>query len=116
MSEAVYYRNDPVVVECIIDNPELPSSHGKVYKGVIDIEEDVLVTCDEVFESFLFKGEYEIVEEAKATREAIAICKAKQDVKWLSERGIAPSSNATKRRAQIIECLKEEKNDGRTEW
>lgn len=44
-------------------------------------------------------------------KQAIAICKAKQDKQWLSERGITPSSNATKRRAQIIECLKEEKND-----
>ena len=44
-------------------------------------------------------------------KQAIAICKAKQDKQWLSERGITPSSNAAKRRAQIIECLKEEKND-----
>ena len=50
-------------------------------------------------------------EDALYQKQAIAICKAKQDKQWLSERGITPSSNATKRRAQIIECLKEEKND-----
>ena len=51
------------------------------------------------------------MEEASYEKQAIAICKAKQDKQWLSERGITPSSNAIKRRAQIIECLKEEKND-----
>jgi len=62
-SKAVYYRNDPVVVKFIVDDEGLPFTKDKLYPGVIDIEEDVLVTCDEGFESFLFKGEYEIVEE-----------------------------------------------------
>lgn len=47
-------------------------------------------------------------EEALYQKQAIAICKAKQDKQWLSERGITPNSNAAKRRAQIIEKLKEE--------
>lgn len=50
-------------------------------------------------------------EESRVHKKAIAICKAKQDKQWLSDRGITPSSNATKRRAQIIECLKEGNND-----
>lgn len=49
--------------------------------------------------------------EALLVKKVIAICKAKQDKQWLSERGITPSSNAAKRRAQIIEYLKEGSND-----
>lgn len=47
-------------------------------------------------------------EEAKATKVAIELCKTKQDVKWLSERGLIPEKSAPKRRTQIIEVLKEE--------
>lgn len=45
-------------------------------------------------------------EEARAIKQAIEICKTKQDKKWLEERGIEPASNAAKRRVQIEEELK----------
>ena len=47
-------------------------------------------------------------EEAKATREAIAICKARQDVSWLEDKGITPAKNQAGRRKQIIDKLREE--------
>lgn len=49
--------------------------------------------------------------EALLIKKAIEIQNTKQDKQWLSERGITPSSNAAKRRAQIIEKLKEEDDD-----
>lgn len=50
-------------------------------------------------------------EEAKATREAIAICRNKQDTKWLEEKGISPAKNQAGRRTQIIDILREESED-----
>lgn len=47
-------------------------------------------------------------EDAMIEKEAIAICKAKQDVEWLKERGIKPDKNGLKRRVQIIKELKSE--------
>lgn len=44
-------------------------------------------------------------EQALATKQAIAIIKAKNDRKWLEERGITPETNQAKRRIQIIEEL-----------
>lgn len=45
-------------------------------------------------------------EEASYTKEAIAICKAKGDIKWLEQRGIKPDKNGLKRRGQIIKQLR----------
>ena len=46
-------------------------------------------------------------EEAAISKKAIAICKG--DVKlWLEQRGVTPASNATKRRQQVMEVLKDE--------
>ena len=50
-------------------------------------------------------------EQAVIEKEAIAICKAKQDVDWLKERGIKPDKNGLKRRGQIIKALMEEKEN-----
>ena len=44
-------------------------------------------------------------EEARATKEAIAIQKQKQDVSWLKTAGIDPAKNAKERRQQIIDYL-----------
>ena len=49
-------------------------------------------------------------EEAVVEKEAIAICKAGNDKKWLTAKGIVPASNATKRRKQIVKYLLEEKH------
>jgi hypothetical protein len=43
--------------------------------------------------------------EARADKEAIAICKAKQDKQWLIDRGIKPESNAAKRKVQVRQEL-----------
>jgi hypothetical protein len=44
-------------------------------------------------------------DEAKATKEAIAIQKAKEDNQWLRARNIEPGRNAKARRQQIIDVL-----------
>ena len=50
-------------------------------------------------------------EEAKLEKEAIDICKNKQDVQWLKDHGILPAKNATLRRKQLVEAMtKETKN------
>lgn len=48
-------------------------------------------------------------DEAVIKKRAIQICNDKQDKRFLTERGITPGSNETKRRAQIEEVLKEGK-------
>ena len=45
-------------------------------------------------------------EEASYTKEAIAICKVKGDIRWLEGRGIKPDKNGLKRRGQIIKQLR----------
>ena len=47
-------------------------------------------------------------DEAKATKEAIAIQKAKEDNQWLRARNIEPGRNAKARRQQIIDVLLKE--------
>lgn len=44
--------------------------------------------------------------EASAIKQAIAICKAKQDREFLAAQGIVPASNAAGRRKQIEQILK----------
>ena len=46
-------------------------------------------------------------EEAAIRKKAISICK-EDDKLWLEQRGITPASNATKRRQQVMEVLKNE--------
>ena len=48
--------------------------------------------------------------EASAEKEAIAICKAKEDKQWLSDKGLTPATSAPKRRIQIVQYLKENSN------
>lgn len=47
-------------------------------------------------------------EQACAQRQAIAIVKSKQDLTWLTDRGIIPASSAPKRRVQIVQALTKE--------
>lgn len=46
-------------------------------------------------------------EHAKAIKQAIEICKAKQDKKFLIERGIKPAASAPGRRTQVENVLKD---------
>jgi hypothetical protein len=50
------------------------------------------------------------LEEAKAEKLAIALCKSKEDKQWLLDRNILPASSAPKRRIQIVEALTKEEN------
>lgn len=50
-------------------------------------------------------------EQASYEKIAIDLIKKKLDKSWLESRGTVPASNQTKRREQIIDLLKEEKED-----
>lgn len=50
-------------------------------------------------------------DEAVHQKLAIALVKEKKDLQWLKDRDIIPASSSTKRRAQILEILKEEKEN-----
>ena len=54
------------------------------------------------------KKGFSTLEEARADKAAIEICK-KDEKKWLQDRGIVPESNAKKRREQVFKYLIEEK-------
>jgi hypothetical protein len=51
-------------------------------------------------------------EEAQLRKQAIVIQDTKKDKEWLTERGIAPGKNSKIRKQQIIDRLREEKNNG----
>ncbi|MNY60034.1 hypothetical protein D3C86_1965410 [compost metagenome] len=47
-------------------------------------------------------------DEAKTEKFIIELCKNKQDVQWLKDKGFVPASNQTKRKEQIREVLTNE--------
>ena len=49
-----------------------------------------------------------VIQEAKAEKEAIALCRAKKDKAWLKKRKIEPESTVAKRRKQIVKILLQE--------
>lgn len=52
-------------------------------------------------------------ENARIVKIAIDLQRKKMDVAWLKSKGVVPASNQKKRREQIIQKLKEEKEDGK---
>jgi hypothetical protein len=52
-------------------------------------------------------------DEAKIDKQAIAIQDTKKDKEWLTERGITPGKNSKIRKQQLIDRLREEKNNDR---
>lgn len=73
---------------------------------------DLRLVCSDCNKLLAYADKYKIpLAHAKAEKEAIAISKSKKDKEWLIERGVAPASSAPKRRAQIVEILKEECNE-----
>lgn len=51
-------------------------------------------------------------EEAGYQKIAVSLIKKKMDKAWLKAKGVTPESSAEKRRIQIVELLKEEKENG----
>ena len=74
--------------------------------------DDLQILCVECHECKTLQEKQGLTwEEAKATKEAIRLQKAKLDTQWLKENGIIPASNSAKRRVQIVELLMEEKEN-----
>lgn len=79
-------------------------------EGIVMVNfDDLAVLCKPCHKIKTFSERTGVsIEDAKAEKEAIAICKAKKDKSFLEERGIVPASTAAKRRIQIEEYLKNE--------
>lgn len=106
---------------CVIADLEVDHKTGNHSLRSIDdlqkfVEGIVLITLDDL--QFVSKKAHRIksyaekegisFEEACIQKTAIEIAKAKKDKEWLMENGITPASNATARRQQIVEYLKNE--------
>lgn len=80
---------------------------GFVERLLYVTEDDLRLVCRDCNSALAFSDKYGVTyEEALYTKQAISICKAKQDIKWLEERGITPAKNQAGRRAQIIDVLR----------
>ena len=112
-------ENDFVLKEINVDHiipagqlNQTEDIQGFVERLLYVTEDDLRLVCKGCNSALAYADKHGIsFAEALLIKKAIEIQNTKQDKQWLSDRGITPSSNATKRRAQIIECLKEEKND-----
>lgn len=72
--------------------------------------EDLQLLCKDCHNDKSYADKHGVsLQEAKATRQAIAILKTKRDKEWLADRGLTPESNQAKRRVQIIEYLLKER-------
>ena len=73
---------------------------------LVVVEEDLRLICKGCNSALAYSDKQGIsFEEARATKEAIAIQKQKQDVSWLKSTGLTPAKNAKERRQQIIDYL-----------
>ncbi len=73
---------------------------------LVVVEEDLQLICKGCNSTLAYADKQGLsFEEAKATKQAIAIQKQKQDISWLKTAGITPASNAKARRQQIIDYL-----------
>lgn len=71
--------------------------------------EDLRIVCSDCNKTLALADRKKITyEEAKAERFAIALIKAKGEVKWLESRGLKPQSTSARRRLQVVERYKEE--------
>ncbi|CAM6592264.1 HNH endonuclease [Escherichia coli] len=80
-----------------------------VFRLIYVKEEDLRMVC-KLCNSILAYADKQGIsfEEAKAEKEAIALCRAKKDKAWLKKRKIEPESTVAKRRKQIVKILLQE--------
>ena len=80
-----------------------------VFRLIYVKEEDLRMVC-KLCNSILAYADKQGLsfEEAKAEKEAIALCRAKKDKAWLKKRKIEPESTVAKRRKQIVKILLQE--------
>ncbi|BDU12964.1 hypothetical protein [Escherichia phage phiWec187] len=72
-------------------------------------EDDLRVVCKQCNAILAYADKHDMTfREAKAEKEAIALCQSKKDKNWLTKRGISPESTVSKRRKQIVKILLDE--------
>ena len=111
-------ENDFVLKEINVDHiipagqlNQTEDIQGFVERLLYVTEDDLRLVCKGCNSALAYADKHSVsFTQALLIKKAIEIQNTKQDKQWLSERGITPSSNVTKRRAQIIECLKEGNN------
>lgn len=79
---------------------------GFIQRLIFVNEEDLRILCKECNVTLAYADKNGVsFEEAKAIKQAIAICKSKKDKDWLTARGVEPGSTIAKRREQIEQIL-----------
>ncbi|BDU13228.1 hypothetical protein [Escherichia phage phiWec190] len=87
-------------LQCFQDIPDF------VLRLIYVKEEDLRMVCKLCNSILAYADKQGISFEAAAVeKEAIAICQAKKDKKWLESKGVTPESTAAKRRKQIVQIL-----------
>lgn len=87
-------------LQCFQDIPDF------VLRLIYVKEEDLRMVCKLCNSILAYADKQGISFEAAAVeKEAIAICQAKKDKKWLEAKSVAPESTAAKRRKQIVQIL-----------
>lgn len=85
---------------------------GFVERLLYVTEDDLRLVCKGCNSALAYSDKHGVsYEEAILIKKAIEVQNSKQDKEWLTERSVKPDSNATKRRAQIINKLKEEQSE-----
>lgn len=98
-----------VMSQCQVDHitpagslQEKKDIQGFVERLLFVTEDDLRVVCKGCNSILAYSDKHGVpIQEARAIKQAIEICKTKKDKDWLLERGIEPASNAAKRRVQI---------------
>lgn len=73
---------------------------------LVVVEEDLRLICKDCNSALAYADKSGLTfDEAKATKEAIAIQKEKRDVEFLEDVGLIPASNAKSRREQIVRYI-----------
>ena len=85
---------------------EISDIQGFAERLLVVTEDDLRLICKGCNSALSYSEKQGVsFEEARATKEAIAIQKAKEDNQWLRARNIEPGRNAKARRQQIIDVL-----------
>lgn len=83
---------------------------GFVERLLYVTEDDLRLVCKACNSALAYSDKYGVsYEEATMIKIAASLVTKKMDTEWLKSKGVKPGSNSSKRRFQIIEILKQEK-------
>lgn len=84
---------------------------GFVERLLYVTEEDLRLVCKDCNSALAYADKHGVsFKDAQIEKLAIDLVKKKMDKAWLKAKGVTPQSSAEKRRIQIVELLKEDKN------